>query len=131
MGGIGFFKGVAFGGSGYKKTALGKATRESVHKAVTFIVQQMESTPWEGLVVKADPGKVYINGGADLNIPLGATFTVLSKGEELVDPVSGLSLGFELTRVGVIKVTSVMDKASVAVPVEGSGFKRGDVLKMQ
>ncbi len=131
VGGIAFLGPVAFGGSGYKKTSLGKATREAVVKAVQAIVARMEKTPWEGRVVEVKGGKVYINAGSDLNIASGSVFEVLNRGEELIDPGTGESLGFELTHAGSIRVTSVMQKASVAEIVTGSGFMRGDVLKMQ
>ncbi len=131
IGGIAFFSGVAFGGSAYKKTALGKATRAAVVDAVKFVINNMESQPWQGSIVKADGSKIYINAGIDMNISVDSVFTVYSKGEELIDPVTGLSLGNALSRSGTIRVTQVADKFSVAVPIEGSGFKRGDIVKMQ
>jgi curli biogenesis system outer membrane secretion channel CsgG len=131
VGGIAFLGPVAFGGAGYKKTSLGKATREAVHKAVLAVIARMEQMPWEGRVVEVKNGKVYINAGSDLNIMAGAVFQVFNRGDELIDPGTGESLGFELTPAGSIRVTSVMQKASVAEAVSGSGFKRGDVLKMQ
>lgn len=131
IGGIGFFSGVAFGGTTYKKTALGQATREAVTEAVMFVVNNMEDEPWQGMIVKADGGQVYINAGYNMNINTGSVFTVYSKGEDLIDPSSGLSLGSALTRSGTIRVVQVSDKFSIASVIEGSGFKRGDIVKMQ
>ena len=131
IGGIGFFSGVAFGGTAYKKTALGKATRAAVTEAVSFIVNKMDDYPWQGNVVKAEPGKVFINGGHNMGISMDSVFTVYSRGEELIDPTTGLSLGSALTRTGTIRVSHVSDKFSIADIIEGSGFKRGDVVKLQ
>ena len=131
IGGIAFFSGVAFGGTAYKKTALGKATRAAITDAVMFIVNNMEDQPWQGSVVKAEPGRIYINGGFNMGISMDSIFTVYSKGEELIDPTTGLSLGSALTRSGTVRVSQVSDKFSIAEIIEGSGFKRGDIVKLQ
>jgi len=131
IGGIAFFSGVAFGGTSYKKTALGKATRAAVSQAVKFIVNKMDDQPWQGRVVKAEGNRIYINAGHNMNISMDSVFTVYSKGEELIDPASGLSLGSALSRSGTVRITQVSDKFSIGDAIEGSGFKRGDVVKMQ
>ena len=131
IGGIAFFSGVAFGGTSYKKTALGKATRAAVSDAVMFVVNNMDDQPWQGRVVKAEGSQIYINAGYNMNIQMDSVFTVYSKGEDLIDPASGLSLGSALSRSGTVRVTQVSDKFSVASAIEGSGFKRGDVVKLQ
>ncbi len=131
IGGIAFFSGVAFGGTSYKKTALGQATRAAVADAVMFIVNNMADQPWQGRVVKVESGRIYINAGYNMNIGMDSVFTVYSKGEELIDPASGLSLGSTLNRSGTVRVTQVSDKFSIAEVIEGSGFKRGDVVKLQ
>ncbi len=131
IGGIAFFKGIAFGGTTYKKTALGKATRKAVAAATAFVVDNMENRPWQGRVVKVVGRKVYVNGGFNMGISPGSYFTVFSKGEELIDPETGLSLGSAIARIGSVQVSQVLDKFSIAETVEGSGFKRGDILKMQ
>jgi len=47
----------------------------------------------------------------------------------LVDPETGLSLGFVETRLGVIESKAVGDTYSVAVAVEGGEFQRGDIVR--
>jgi hypothetical protein len=91
----------------------------------------MEDQIWQGRVVKVDGSRVYINAGSNMNISNDMVFTVFSKGEELIDPETGLSLGSALTRSGTVRVVQVAEKFSVAQTLEGSGFKRGDVIKMQ
>ncbi len=131
IGGIAFFKGIAFGGTTYKKTALGKATRQAVFDATNFVIDNMENRPWQGRVVKVVGQKLYVNGGANMGISSGTFFTVFSRGEELIDPDTGMSLGSAITRIGTVRVNQVSEKFSVAETIEGSGFKRGDILKMQ
>jgi curli biogenesis system outer membrane secretion channel CsgG len=131
LGGIAFFKGIAFGGTTFKKTALGKAVRASVVDAVSFVVDNMEEQVWQGQVVKVDGKNVYINAGYNMNISNDMVFSVFSKGEELIDPGTGLSLGSALTRSGTVRVVQVDEKFSIAQAIEGSGFKRGDIIRMQ
>lgn len=131
IGGIAFFSGIAFGGTAYKKTALGQATRAAVSDAVMFVVNNMEDQPWQGMIVTVKGNQVTINAGYNMNISMDSVFSVYSKGEELIDPATGLSLGSALTRSGTIRVTQVSDKFSIATVIEGSGFKRGDVIKLQ
>ena len=131
FGGIAFFHGLAFGGAAYNKTALGKATRQAVQNAVSYIVSTMDSLPWEGRVVKTEGSQVFINGGANMNIMAGTILSVYSRGDELFDPVTGLSLGSVQSLAGTIRVSQVMEKFSVADTIEGTGFKRGDILKLQ
>ena len=83
------------------------------------------------MVVKADGNRITINAGYNMNISIDSVFTVYSKGEELIDPATGLSLGSALSRSGTVRVTQVADKFSVADAIEGSGFKRGDIVKLQ
>jgi len=131
IGGIAFFKGIAFGGTTFNKTALGKATRAAVTDAVGFIVSNMEEQAWQGRVVKVEGANVYINAGSNMNISEDMVLSVFSRGEELIDPDTGLSLGTTVSRSGTIRIVQVAEKFSIARIMEGSGFQRGDIVKMQ
>jgi len=131
IGGIAFFKGIAFGGASFNKTALGKATRAAVQDAVGFVVANMEEQPWQGRVVKVEGANVYLNAGLNMNITNDMVFSVFSKGEELIDPDTGLSLGSTTSRIGTVRVIQVSDKYSIARVIEGSGIQRGDIVKIQ
>jgi len=123
------YKDLAFGAGGFEKTPLGKATREVIKEAVELIISEMKKIPWEGSVVMLKDGKVYINAGSSDNVEQGDRFLVYEKGEELVDPTTGLSLGAEETELGIVKVVSVKEKFSIAEAVLGSGFSRGNIIR--
>ena len=53
----------------------------------------------------------------------------LRKGEELIDPETGISLGGSSTALGEIEVSQVQEKFSIAKPVSLSGTQRGDKVK--
>lgn len=124
-------KGITFGGGGFQKTPIGKAVRECINEAVDAVIIKMEKIPWRGAIVKTVQGKIYVNAGQDANLKPGDILTVYRSGEELIDPETGLGLGSEETRIGIIKIERVEPKFSVAFPVEGSDFKTKDVLKFK
>lgn len=121
--------GLAMGGEVFFSTPIGKATRAAISKAVAFILQK---TPLEAAslaVVKVDGNQVFINAGANENIRIGDSFSVYSKGEDLIDPSTGLKLGTTQKRIGTIEVIDVQEKFSIAEITSGRGIKRGDLVK--
>ena len=59
---------------------------------------------------------------------------IVIKGEELIDPDTGLSLGSEESKVGAIQVTDNSignGKASKCVIKSGSSFKQGDLVRQK
>ncbi len=123
--------GVAFGGDAYNKTPLGQATREAIQKAVWFIMQEMEHVPWTARVIQVKAGEVYVNAGANMNIRPGTNLAAYVKGEELIDPATGLNLGSRDTFVGNVAVTDVQEKFSIGRFQGRGALKRGDLLKLQ
>lgn len=120
----------AFGTSGFKKTPMGKAVQMAIDQAVVFISRRMANVPWTGKIVLAKPnGDVYINAGRTAGIMPGDQFSVFQLGEELIDPDSGLDLGSEETMIGKVEVSKVQEKYSIAIPVSGTGFAKGDAVK--
>lgn len=125
--------GLNFGTSAFYKTPLGKATQKTIDQAVYLISQKMQEIPWEGKIVTVKDDTVYINAGETSNVRVGDGFTVYNKGEELVDPDTGISLGSEDSKAGRIEIFNVEEKFSKAHAIAGSpaGFKRGDIVKIQ
>jgi curli biogenesis system outer membrane secretion channel CsgG len=122
---------VVIGGVDFHKTPLGKATRKAIEDMVDFIVSQLKAKPWEGRIVIVKNDKVIINAGLDVGIRVGDIMDVWTTGEELIDPVTGLSLGVEEgEKIGTIEVTDVKEKYSVAKILTGTGFKRNDIIRM-
>jgi hypothetical protein len=67
-----------------------------------------------GRVIKVEGNKVWINLGSNAGIKIGDEFGVFRKGEELIDPDTGQSLGADEEKVGIVVVTEVKTKYSVA-----------------
>jgi curli biogenesis system outer membrane secretion channel CsgG len=123
------------GAAGFRKTPLGTATRAAIAEAVAFISRsaQVDSpgTPGGLKIIKFDGRKIYINGGLNRGIAVGDRYSVYSEGEALIDPDTGMQLGSTDEVIGAIEIAEVKEKYAIAYPVSGSGFKRGDVLKVQ
>ncbi len=118
------FGGVAWGGdlalggflSSYAKTPVGQAVIAGVNQAVFELIKQVGAKPPEGSIVKADQAQIYTNLGQD-SVSVGDRLQVLQKGEELIDPDTGISLGGSTTVIGEIEVSQVQEKFSIAKPV--------------
>ena len=116
--------------AGFKKTPIGKAMQIAIDNAVEFIAQRLDHVQWKGRVALVKDGKVYINAGHDCAIVEGDQFEVLHRGESIVDPETGLNLGSEEKPAGVVEASQVMDRYTIATPVSGEGFDRGDTVRL-
>lgn len=123
---------VKFGSRGFDETIIGKATRKCVDKLVDEIGKVFGSLGAEGKIVRVQDGKVYINLGKDSGIAVGQVFEVMRKGEEMVDPDTGESLGSEDTRVGMVRVTEIREKFCIAEITDGRGkIAQNDIAIMK
>ncbi|MDP3980258.1 MAG: CsgG/HfaB family protein [Chlamydiota bacterium] len=118
-----------FGGNQFDRTPLGSACQMAIDKAVFFIASRMANVPWQGSVVIVKGDQVYVNSGENGGMQNGYMLDVYKPGEELIDPDTGLNLGTTLTKTGRVQIIQIQDKFSIAAPVAGGGFDRGDVLK--
>ena len=132
--GIGFaarVQGVSFGSDAFQKTPLGQATREAIQKAVLFIIKEMERVPWTGRVIQVKDGDVYLNAGGNVNLKAGVTLAAYVKGEDLIDPATGLNLGSRDTLVGSVTLREIQDKFSIGTFSGNGDLKRGDIVRFQ
>lgn len=134
FGGLGFAGGAGIGGfmSEYAKTPIGHAVIAAVNKGVFDLVKQVGSASASGSVVQVKSGKVYVNLGKGV-VSVGDKLTLMDRGESLIDPDTGITLGGEDEQIGELKVTSVKEKYSLAKPVgiKLSKIKRGNKVVSQ
>lgn len=118
----------------FDESLVGKATRNAIGHIMSKLDSQMGSLPWQAKIVKASGNIVYINAGSEAGVMVGDVLEIYSKGEELIDPDTGLSLGAEETKVGEIEVTDNSigtGKASKCIIKTGVGFKPGDLVRQK
>ena len=121
--------GASFGGDQFDQTSLGRASREAIQEAVAQIVRDMENVPWQGLVAKADSGRIYINAGRNANLAPGMRLRATRVVNAITDPATGEMLGSEKVSVGDIIIVDVQDRYSVGRPAGGLTPKQGDVVE--
>ncbi len=118
----------------FDESLVGKAARDAVEGVIELINKSAPSIPWQAKVVTEKNGQVFINVGSTSGIRPGDNFYVYRKGEDLVDPDTGLSLGSIDSKIGEIKVVNAdlgEGKAAQCSIVSGSGFQRGDFVRME
>ncbi len=118
----------------FDESLVGKATREAIDGVVKLLDEQGGgSGAWEAKVVMMKGAGVIINSGKEGGVKVGDVFVVVRKGEDLIDPDTGESLGSSEEELGVIQVTDNnfggKGKAAECKVISGSGFDKGDVVK--
>lgn len=117
----------------FDNSLVGKATREAIEDMMVLIDNQMEELPWSGKIIMVKGNTIYIKPGSDAGVNVGDSFVVYAEGEVLEDPDTGLVLGTIENKIGAIKVTAIVanGKAATASIQSGSGFKKGDLIKLK
>jgi curli biogenesis system outer membrane secretion channel CsgG len=115
LSGAGWTSDAVLGGfiSSYAKTPIGQAVIAGINKGVYELIKEIGARPAEGSVIKTEGDRVWLNIGDD-GVNMGDRLTVMSKGEELIDPETGISLGSSDSKLGDIEVIQVAEKFSIA-----------------
>ena len=115
LSGAGWTSDAVLGGfiSSYAKTPIGQAVIAGINKGVYELIKEIGARPAEGSVIKAEGDRVWLNIGDD-GVDMGDRLTVMSKGEDLIDPETGISLGSTDSKLGDIEVIQVTEKFSIA-----------------
>ena len=128
FGGLAFPDGGILGGffSSYSRTPIGQAVIAGTNKGIYELVKRIGAEPASGSVVRAEDGRVWLNLGRGV-VGVGDELRIVAKGEELIDPETGLSLGSMDTELGSVRVTGVQEQFSIAETVSMVGTpSRGD-----
>lgn len=126
---IGMKRGI-IGASGFRKTPLGIAAKEAVKEAAIFIVNKMETLPWQGRVIAVKEDGVYINAGSQSGMKGGEKFDVYRIAKEEIDPETGLFLRGE-EKIGSIEIVKVEKESSIGKITTGTNFTRGDIVRVE
>jgi curli biogenesis system outer membrane secretion channel CsgG len=130
LGGVSGNEGGAF--AFQKASPIGYAVQSCLNKGVYKLAMWLKDRPWRGAVVKVDGQRVYVNAGINSGFTTGVELVVISQGKELFDPISGESLGKETAVIGILRLTDVQEKYSIAEIVEGcKGLKVGDQVELR
>ncbi len=119
--------------SSYDTDLRDGALRDALTKAMVNMLDQLESTDWNGRIAKISGRNVYINAGKKTGLKVGDILMVQDLGEEIIDPQTGVSLGRAPGNIkGELMVTAFFGKdGSVASIRSGAGLKVNDLVKLK
>ncbi|MBW2029137.1 MAG: hypothetical protein JRJ03_00015 [Deltaproteobacteria bacterium] len=110
--------------------ALEKALSRMVKAQASITTDRLKDKPWTGRILSVDNDSVMINGGQDAGVLPGHVFDVFGEGET-IRTASGNTYRVIGEKIGQIKVISSGDRDALAVPLEGSGFKAGQYVRLK
>lgn len=110
------------------------ALRDALTKAMVNMMKQLGNRKWSGRIAKVSGNTMYINAGQKSGLNVGDKLDVYRAGEEIIDPDTKQKLGTMEDLIGGVVVIrndlgDQMD-LSVAQPTTGTGFKSGDIVKL-
>jgi curli biogenesis system outer membrane secretion channel CsgG len=124
---------VTFGGDAFFQTPIGQATRAAMQEAVQRIMAatgSMAAGSGSFAIVQVEGPRAYINAGSAANVRPGDVYQVYSKGNELIDPDTGLKLGSSERPIGSIQITEVQENFSIGtIQLSTAAIQRGDRVK--
>jgi len=91
---------------------------------------KVSDEPWTGKIVAVDGDTIMINAGKEVGLEDKAVFKVFSVGES-ISSGTGKTIRLLGETVGEIKVTSVMEKHSLAEPLDGGPFKAKQFIRLK
>ncbi len=107
------------------------ALRDAMNKAVEAMIIELSSRPFQTTVLMVDGDTILFKAGTRSKLDSGQQLAVYRPGKELIDPDTGRSLGRRESRIGKIRLSNHQnDSVSQGSITNGSGFKRGDILKV-
>ncbi|MBN2135174.1 MAG: hypothetical protein JW737_05550 [Acidobacteria bacterium] len=125
-------KGVHLATSGGYNERAGEVMLEAVEDIVEQFSEKVENLKEtmgsSAKVALVKDGKVYLNVGSNYGVEVGDIFVILSEGEAIIDPDTGLELDRETSVTGRLEVMEVKAKVSICRIVNGNANK-GDLAK--
>ena len=105
-----------------------KALPRILKREASAVEKKLAEMPWTGKILAADKDTVKINAGKNLGLRPGSRFEVFERGESITG-WEGKRLDMVGKKIGEIKVTSVMEEYSLAVPLKEGAFLPGQIVK--
>lgn len=110
------------------KTGIFRAVKEAAPK----IIALADRLNWQGRVAKVEGQNIYLNSGRLTGLKIGDTLSVVTSGNEIFDPQTGVQLG--VTR-GIVKATiEVVDyfgeDGAMANLLSGGTIHEGDLVEI-
>jgi hypothetical protein len=100
---------------------------DMLDQQASAVLKTLAQKPWTGRILEAKDDTLTINGGKDVGVFVNQEFRVYSQGES-IQCITGRSVDMLGNMLGKIKVTSVGESTSSAVPVDKGPFSAGETI---
>ena len=125
---------VDFGSSDFQQTIIGEAVKAATDQMTSGVIAsapklQARVIKVEGVLAAVDGDQIVLNIGGKTGIKVGDHLSVERVTNTIKDPTTGAVLRKMTSKLGELVVTDVDDVSAVCKPVNGSGFKIGDVAR--
>lgn len=108
---------------------LQKHLSDILERQAEAVAKELSKDPWTGKILAVEKNTIKTTAGKDIGLRPNQHFTVFARGET-ISSEGGQSYSILGDRIGEIKVTSIMEDQSLAVPVEEGPFSPGQVIRM-
>ena len=107
---------------------LKKAMPRILKRQSKAVTRGLSRQPWSGKILSIENNSIMINAGSEAGVEPGQEFIVYAQGET-ISCNDGKSLRILGKKIGKIRVTSIMEKHSLAVPAGEGKFSEGQVVR--
>ncbi len=107
---------------------LKKAMPRILKRQSKAVTRGLSRKPWSGRILSIENNSIMINAGSEVGVQPGQEFTVFAKGETIACK-DGKSLNILGKKLGKIKVTSIMERHSLAGPADKGEFSEGQIVR--
>ncbi|QJE73746.1 curli production assembly protein CsgG [Aerophototrophica crusticola] len=109
----------------YDQTLNDRAIGAAISDVLNSLITKIEERPWRSDILKAEPGRVFISGGARQGLKPGDRLAVMKAGEKVRSGQSGFDIELPPTQVAELVVDSLFgdsetNEGSVARVVSGT-----------
>jgi hypothetical protein len=111
-------------------------TRQALRTAMLIFaedtIRAVDKMNWEGRIAKISAGRLYINAGRASGLNIGDILKVMTAGEDVYDPVTGVYLGRGPGQPkGTLEIVDFLGvDGSVATVHSGGGFFESDIVQL-
>jgi hypothetical protein len=115
-----------------QERAIARAIDIGLEEIVQGVLESLKFFDWSARVIRTESGRVYIDAGQRSGLRPGDILDVYGPGEEIINPVTQLSLGWAPGPLkGRIRVSGFFGvDGAYATPLEGNDFRIQDVVKV-
>ena len=113
-----------------KKMTLKECLPDILKEAANAASLSLNQKVWTGRIVSIDTKEIIINTGSDVELRPGVVLEVFCEGKYIT---SFKEQTYQLPgqKVGEIKIVSLKARHSLTEPIDGDGFKAGQIVKVK